>query len=294
MSERTTAWTEICSRSVNQRPDRLTNSEHISVQGGSLRVVVLGKGAIGGPVREALASGRIHGARLTAVVDRTGATRPDGEAIEGDTWLDEADLVVEAAGQPAVAALGPSIVAAGVDLLVLSIGALGDDDLHDRLAAGPGRLYLSTGAIGGLDVLRAVADAGTLQHASIETTKRPRTLIQDWMSEAQRTELLEAAGRVEVLRGSPQHIAGAFPASANVAMAVAAAAGSPALVEAAVFADPECTVTTHDITVESTTGTYRFRIANQPSPENPATSGLVPLSVLRAIRDLAGRKETVL
>lgn len=261
---------------------------------GPLRVVVLGKGAIGAPVREALAGGHVQGARLTAVVDRRGATRPDGEPIEGDAWLDEADLVVEAAGQPAVAAIGPSVIAAGVDLLVLSIGALGDEDLHDRLSAGPGRLYLSTGAIGGLDLLRAVADAGTLQHASIETTKKPRTLVQDWMSDGQRAELLDAVSRVEVLRGSPQHIAGAFPASANVAMAVAAAAGSPSLVEAAVFADPDCTVTTHEIAVESTTGTYRFRIANQPSPENPATSGLVPLSVLRAIRDLAGRKETVL
>ncbi|TSD55828.1 aspartate dehydrogenase domain-containing protein [Aeromicrobium piscarium] len=261
---------------------------------GDLRVVVLGKGAIGAPVREALASGHVQGAQLTAIVDRRGATRPDGEPIEGDTWLGEADLVVEAAGQPAVASLGTSVIAAGVDLLVLSIGALGDEDLHDRLSAGPGRLYLSTGAIGGLDVLRAVADAGTLQYARIETTKKPRTLIQDWMSQGQRAELLDAVSRVEVLRGSPQHIAGAFPASANVAMAVAAAAGSRSLVEAAVFADPTCTVTTHEITVESTTGTYRFQIANRPSPENPATSGLVPLSVLRAIRDLAGRKETVL
>lgn len=260
----------------------------------SLRVAVLGKGAIGGPVIAALQSGRIPGAVLTAVVDSHGANDVAGEPITFAQLTEQTDLVVEAAGQRVLAETGPKVIAVGLNLLVLSIGALADDELHAALSGGPGRLYLSTGAIGGLDLVRAVSDAGTLEKVTIETTKRPRTLVQDWMDDDQRAAVLEATARTEVLRGSPQRIATAFPKSANVAMAVAAAAGDPDLVEAVVFADPDCKVTTHEITVHSSTGSYWLRIRNLPSPDNPATSGLVPFAVLRALQDLAGRRETLI
>jgi aspartate dehydrogenase len=275
-----------------QAPAR--NRTPATAQTGPLRVAVLGKGAIGGPVVAALRSGKIPGATLVAVVDSRGANDVAGEPMLFEELAERADLVVEAAGQRVLAETGPKVIAAGLDLLMLSIGALADDDLHTRLSAGPGRLYLSTGAIGGLDLVRAVADAGTLEKVTIETTKAPRTLVQSWMDEDQRSALLEAGVRTEVLRGSPQRIATAFPRSANVAMAVATAAGDPDLVEAVVFADPDCTVTTHEITVHSSTGSYWFRIRNLPSPDNPATSRLVPFAVLRALQDLAGRRETLI
>jgi aspartate dehydrogenase len=114
------------------------------------------------------------------------------------------------------------------------------------------------------------------------------------MDADQRAAVLDATARTEVLRGSPQRVATAFPKSANVAMAVAAAAGGTDKVEAVVFADPECTVTTHEISVQSSTGSYWFRICNLPSQDNPATSSLVPFAVLRALQDLAGRRETLI
>lgn len=259
-----------------------------------LRVAVLGQGAIGEPVTRALRDGNVDGAVLAAVIDLPGIVDPDGRPVGHDSLPDAVDLVVEAAGQGALAQFGPGLIAAGVDMLVLSIGALADEDLHARLSRGPGRLYLSTGAIGGLDLLRAVADAGTLESVTITTTKKPRTLVQDWMDDDQRTALLDATAPLVVLRGSPQRIATAFPKSANVAMSVATASGAADRVEAVVVADPDCTLTTHEIAVTSGTGNYSFRIANHPSPDNPATSGLVPFSVLRALRDLAGRPETLI
>jgi aspartate dehydrogenase len=259
-----------------------------------LRVAVLGRGAIGGPVVAALMSGRVPGAALAAVVGSQGAHDVAGEPITFEQLVEQADLVVEAAGQQVLSDAGPRVIAAGRDLLVLSLGALADEELEERLSSGPGRLYLSTGAIGGLDLIRAVADAGTLEKVTIETTKRPRTMVQDWMDDEERAAVLDAPARTEVLRGSPQRIATAFPKSANVAMAVASAAGGKEKVEAAVFADPGCTVTTHEISVQSSTGSYWFRIRNLPSPGNPATSGLVPFAVLRALQDLAGRRETLI
>lgn len=259
-----------------------------------LRVVVLGQGAIGEPVTRALREGRVAGAVLAATIDMPGIFDADGAPLLLEELPQRADVVVEAAGQQALAEYGPALVTADLDLLVLSVGALADEDLHLRLSGGPGRLFLSTGAIGGLDLLRAVADAGTLEKVTITTTKKPRTLVQDWMDNGQRAALLGATAPVEVLRGTAQRIATAFPRSANVAMAVAAASGDPAKVEAVVIADPACTLTTHEIAVASGSGSYWFRICNHPSPDNPATSGLVPFSVLRALQDLAGRRSTLI
>ncbi|WP_040385299.1 aspartate dehydrogenase domain-containing protein [Demetria terragena] len=259
-----------------------------------LRIAVLGKGAIGGPVAAAIKAGHVTGARLVAVVDSQGVTTPDDSPISLGELNRRADLVVEAAGQKVLAEIGPRVIAEGLDLLVLSIGAMADENLRRTLSSGPGRLYLSTGAIGGLDLLRAVADAGTLEQVTIATTKQPRTLLQDWMDDEQRAAILDSSGRTEVLRSTPQRVATAFPKSANVAMAVATAADDSAKVEAVVYADPTCTVTTHELSVRSSTGNYWFQIKNLPSPDNPATSSLVPFAVLRALQDLAGRRETLI
>lgn len=262
--------------------------------GRPLAVGVLGKGAIGGPVITALDSGSVPGAALVAVVDSDGARDGAGHSFPRGELTERTDIVVEAAGQRVLTETGPELVAAGVHLLVLSVGALADRDLHAALSRGPGRLLVSTGAIGGVDLIRALSDAGALEGVTIETTKRPRTVVQDWMDEEERATVLEAPARTEVLRGSPQQIGTAFPRSANVAMATAIAAGDPALVEAAVFADPECSAPTHEIGVRSSAGSYLFHICNQPSRRNPATSELAPFAVVRALHDLAGRRETLI
>ncbi|WP_067465926.1 aspartate dehydrogenase domain-containing protein [Actinomadura macra] len=268
-----------------------------------LRVVVLGRGAIGRPVALALAAGHVEGARLAGVFDSRGGVRyeqgvppfpADGAPLPPESLPETADLVVEAAGHPVLEDLGARVVACGIDLLAVSVGALCAPAARSVLTGGPGRLYLSTGAIGGLEVIRALAESGALRRVRIETTKRATTLVQPWMDEAERERLRTLAAPVELLRGSPATVARAFPRSANVAASVASAAGNWDLVEAVVRADPACADTVHRIEVGSDAGEHSFQIRNVPSPDNPATSALVPHAVLRAIRDIAGRAVTLI
>jgi aspartate dehydrogenase len=114
------------------------------------------------------------------------------------------------------------------------------------------------------------------------------------MDEEERARLRTLTAPAELMRGSPATIAKAFPKSANVAASVATAAGNWDIVEAVVRADPACTDTTHRIEVESDAGTHSFQIRNAPSPDNPATSALVPHAVLRGIRDISGRAVTLI
>lgn len=261
------------------------------MSGTPLRVGLIGRGSIGRKVIAAMDSGVVPGAELVGVA-ASGRQSPDAwtdrRLCSLPELIERSELIVEAAGQRAVAEHGPAVVGSGVDLLILSVGALVDEELLARLRSGPGRMSVCTGAIGGLELIRAAAVGGALRRVGMTSAKRPATLIQDWMDPELVDRLRAGTERLEVGRGSPVEVARAFPKSANVAAAVALAAGSSELVEVVMVADPAAVRTRHVIEVDSSCGEYRFDLTHDTSPDNPATAAIVPLAVLRALRDLAG------
>ena len=252
-----------------------------------ISVAVVGCGAIGGVVARSLGAGEVPGAKLKGIVTRN--AQANLPMLSLSRALESADLVVEAAGQEALTEIAPQVLDSRASLLVVSVGALRDDATFKLLTSvPPGRVHLTTGAVGGLDMLRSAARMGPLDTVRIVTTKQPAALVQPWMSPAEAGALRSATGPVEIKRGQAKEIAGAFPQSTNVAAAVALAAGGWDLVEAVVMADPGTTVTSHVIMASGAAGEYKFEIRNRPSPANPKTSEVVPYAVLAAIEDIAG------
>lgn len=238
-----------------------------------LRLGFLGDGHLAHAVR-----GRIEADRPYDVV---GVVRRD------DVIPDNLHLLVETATQKAAADRLPAVLARGTDVLLLSIGALADEATRDALTAGPGRLMASTGAIGGLDQVRALRVADGLRSAAIETRKLPLTLIQPWMDDDLRARL--AAGREEIVlaEGPAAEVTRRFPASANVAAAVALAAGSWDVTTARVIADPAAVRTRHLIRAHGSLGSVAIAVENEPSPERPRSSAVVATAILRGIDDYA-------
>ena len=99
----------------------------------------------------------------------------------------------------------------------------------------------------------------------------------------------DCTGVVTCFSGSARGAVGLFPASVNVAAALAVAAGSWEAVRVDVVGDPTTTRNTHVIDVTAESGDYRFQISNHPSAQNPRSSQVVPFAVLRALGVLAGR-----
>lgn len=259
------------------------------------RVGLVGWGAIGRVVGTALARGDVPGAELVCVVDN----RPLGEAPAPQLSFEDAiatcDLIVEAAGQGVVREWAERVLCAGTDLLIASTGALTDEELAKRLlAAGPGRVYFTGGAVGGLDLLQAVTALGPLTDIALTTTKLPSTLEQPWMDEELLTRMRTATGPVEVLSGTARDIPVKFPKSTNVAASVALAVGDLDAVRVRVVADPAAVHTRHLIEASGTHGTYRFEVEHLPDPANPATSQVVPYSVLRSVGAVVGRAGQIL
>ncbi|MFD7922117.1 aspartate dehydrogenase domain-containing protein [Streptomyces sp. NPDC059740] len=259
------------------------------------RVGLVGWGAIGRVVGTALAAGEIPGATLHRVVDN----RPLGDLPAPQSTFEDAvadcDLIVEAAGQSVVREWGARVLRAGTDLLVASTGALTDEDLtKELLTTGPGRVYFTGGAVGGLDLLQAARRMGELHHVELTTTKLPSTLEQPWMDAELLHRMRTADGPVEVLRGTARDIPVKFPKSTNVAASVALAVGDLDAVRVTVVADPAATHTRHVIEAAGTHGSYRFEVCHLPDPVNPATSQVVPHAVLRSLGALAGRSGAIL
>ena len=254
------------------------------------RVSVIGAGAIGRPVIDALAAGALDGAELVGVVNNVPTSGLPVPQLRLADALEASDVVVECAGQPVVARHGLEILAAGKDLLVTSVGALADPELAARLrAAGPGRMVLTSGAIGGIDLLVSAAAYGPIHTASVTTSKLPAALLQPWMDDATQERIRTTTEPVEVFAGNAAEAARFFPRSLNVAAAVGLAVGDMELVKVRLVADPDAPLTSHVIEATGESGSYRFEIRNRPSPDNPRTSGVVPHAVLRSLSVLVGR-----
>lgn len=192
--------------------------------------------------------------------------------------------VVEAAGQEAVAAYAPALLEAGIPTVIASVGALSDPGLAARLAGasrnGGARFVLPSGALGGLDYLRAIA---ALPDARVRYTSRKPPAA--WAAELAALGLSADNGAITLFEGAPAEAAKLYPRNLNAAFAVALAAGA-GKVMVRVVADPKAAGNTHEIEAESAAGTASFRFVNAPSPDNPKTSALTALSLVAALGEL--------
>jgi aspartate dehydrogenase len=253
------------------------------------RIAVVGAGSIGRPVIDAIAAGALAGVELVAVVSDVPVTGIGVPQLRMAAAIEQCDVVVECAGQPVVVQYGVAVLEAGRDLLVTSVGALADPALASALAqAGPGRMLLTPGAIGGVDLLASAAAHGDIHAASVTTTKLPSALLQPWMDDGTQQRIQETTTPIEVFHGSAREAARYFPRSLNVAATVGLAIGDLDRVDVRLIADPRAALTNHTIEVDGDAGSYRFEISNRPSPQNPRTSGVVPQAVLRSLSILLG------
>ena len=148
-----------------------------------LRVGVAGLGAVGLPVVRALAKG-VDGLRLVAVssrdLDRARARiagiAPDVAVVPAAALPERAEVIVECVPKEAFPEIADPAVAAGKILVTVSGAALlVHPDIVDRARRTGARIVLATGALLGLDAVRAAAE-GEIQAVRMITRKPPKSL----------------------------------------------------------------------------------------------------------------------
>ena len=132
-------------------------------------------------------------------------------------------------------------LAAGADVLVMSVGALADAAVLARLEAAArasGRSVLvSSGAIGGLDAIRAARLAG-LDSVELRTTKAPRSLAGAPGIVQAGIDLDAITAPTVVFEGNASDAVAAFPANLNVVAALSLAGIGPERTRVVLVADP--------------------------------------------------------
>ena len=148
-----------------------------------LKVAIAGLGAVGWPVAQKLDAG-IEGLELVAVaVRRPGRAReklsalshPPALVMPGDLAA-LADVIVECVPAAVFDQVARPAVEAGRIFIPISVGALLERaDLVERARATGARILVPTGALVGLDAVRAAAE-GEITEARIITRKPPKSL----------------------------------------------------------------------------------------------------------------------
>ena len=258
----------------------------------TLTVAIGGLGAIGLDVARALDRG-IPGLRLVAVAARDRAKaeanlagfahRPE---IVDLASLAQADIVLEAAPAAIFEAIAlPAIDAARI-FMPSSVGALLPRmHLVERARATGARIICPTGALLGLDAVRAAAE-GEVQSVTIETRKPPRGLVGAPYLEQNNIDVLAVTAPTVIFEGNAFDAAAGFPANVNVAAALALAGIGPERTMVRIWADPAAERNMHTIKVEATAARFTMSIEGVPTEANPRTGKLTPLSVIACLRGL--------
>jgi len=211
-----------------------------------------------------------------------------GENVEIANHIDDVtsslDLIADCAGHPALRQHGEAILDRGINLVSVSTGALADAKLYERLVtaarARGSQLRLVSGAIGALDALSA-ASIGTLT----EVTYRGRKPPNGWRGSPAESKLdLDALSEAAVhFSGSARNAALEYPKNANVAASVALAGIGFDDTVVELIADPNIERNVHEIVAEGDFGRLEFRIEGKSLPDNPRSSAITAMSVVREI-----------
>jgi len=196
------------------------------------------------------------------------------------------DIIVECAAHAAVREYGERILTAGIRLVVISIGALADAALFERLRAAAAKadtsLLLPAGAIGGMDALSAARFSGL--HSVCYRARKPALA---WSGTPAEERLdLAALNQAECFyQGSAREAALLYPKNSNVAATVAIAGLGFDKTRVELIADPALTENCHEIIADANAGSFQIQLSGYPLPDSPKTSALAAYSVVKCVSD---------
>jgi len=204
-------------------------------------------------------------------------------AIEG--LAEVADIVIECAPSRLVRSIVAPFVAGGKIAVVLSAGALlENEDLIELAKQNGGQIVVPTGALLGLDAVTAAA-VGRIHSVRMVTRKPIRGLAGAPYIVENDIDIEEITKPLKIFDGTAREAAKGFPANVNVAIALSLAGIGPDLTRIEIWADPSLTRNTHCIEVDSDSARFSMSIENIPS-ENPKTGLITALSVVAYLRKL--------
>ncbi|MEA3329017.1 MAG: aspartate dehydrogenase [Candidatus Omnitrophota bacterium] len=259
-----------------------------------IRVGIIGCGVIGSALAKAIEKNFFGLAELTAVNDLDKAKtiklvssltgNPGVLSIE--ELISASDLVIEAASKDISADTAHKALSKGKNIMVMSVGGLvGREDVLRLADQKSCRLYIPSGALCGLDGVKA-ASMGGVNSVTLTTRKPPLGLEGAPYVVKSKIDLNAIKQETVLFEGTVLEAVQGFPKNINVAAALSLAGIGPVKTKVKIVTSPEYKSNSHEVKVQGEFGILITKTENLPSPQNPKTSLLAVLSAIAALKQI--------
>jgi len=261
-----------------------------------LRIGIVGCGAIGGSLAKEIVSSFFKYASLTALYDimpekslgLAGEVKKSGKICVRslDALIKRSDLVIEASSAGAAWEIARKSLSASRDIMVMSVGGMVGhlNRLHSLAQRHNARVYFPSGAISGVDALKA-ANMGKVHKVVLTTRKHPKA-FSGVAYVAKRFKLKGLKKDKLLFSGSASSAVKYFPQNINVAAVLGLAGIGMRKTQVRIIASPSVTKNIHEIAIVSDAASIFTRTENILHPQNPKTSYLAVLAAIATLKQI--------
>ncbi|MCK5580358.1 MAG: aspartate dehydrogenase [Candidatus Omnitrophica bacterium] len=259
-----------------------------------IKVGIIGCGAIGSGIAKSVVQDLRHLCEISGLYDldqqkvdtlEQSLNQTDLKRSSLEEILKDCDLMVEAVNATNTQDLIRTALTAKKDILVMSVGKLlNADDLFSLAAENHVTLLIPTGAIAGIDAIKAASLAG-ITKITLTTRKPPAGLSGIPYIESQGIDLDKITGETVIFDGDVTAAVKHFPQNINVAATLALACNAKDKLTIRIISSPTYTKNSHEIEAEGDFGRIVTLTENIACPDNPKTSYLAVLSGIQALKD---------
>ncbi|MDP2904677.1 MAG: DUF108 domain-containing protein [Candidatus Omnitrophota bacterium] len=262
-----------------------------------LKIGIVGCGAIGSSLAKFIKKDLRNRAVLSGLYDIDGAKSAKlSKSLSLNNRLAagslkhlvlRSQLVIECASGHASRNIAETVLRSGRDIMIMSAGGVsGCLPVLSRLAKkNNARVYIPSGAISGVDALKAAA-LGKIKRVTLTTYKNPLSFSGVQFIKERGIDLSRINKDKVLFCGPAAHAVKYFPQNINVAAVLSMAGIGADKTMVKIVASPAVKKNIHEVRVESVAADITARTENILHPENPKTSYLAVLSAEAVLKQI--------